>query len=424
MGKVNNTTLSMEDIAFQSGRLFIDLSEAIGSLRKKDTYTTETINEADIPGIVRLHTKMRISFDVNTNVSYGAYIRLPEVDRNHPFMQDSWRQGFLADDTGAALIRALGGRMTGGVDRKNGRVSGIYTDIQGDVVFGVRLMRDKSFSNEELAAVLLHEVGHLFTYFEYLGTLVYTSHVIGAVAKSVYGIDSYDKRIDTLVEAEKVLGVDIDNKERIAATPNKRMRSLMAQSVLISTIAQKSRSDTGYNIYEMRSCEQLADQFTTRHGAGKDLVFALDKMYRRYWDKSTMNTAEYTVFECIKLILFMAGLFLFPITLTVYLLTANPTRKIYDDPEARVKLLKQQMLQQLKDKNIDAIKKRQILADIEAVELVQSTLDDKRSLMELFWTTIMPSGRAAMKQQEAQKLIEGLLNNELIVTATKFELGN
>lgn len=419
-----DATLGLEAVAYQSGRLFIDLTTAMGVLRKADVLDTKSIEAAEIPAIVRLHTNMRIGFDVKPNLALGAYIRLPEVDRNHPFILNSWRTGDMSDDVGVALIRALGGKMQGGVDKLNCKVSGVYKDIQGDVVFGAGLVNDESFSDAELASILMHEIGHLFTYFEYLGTLVMSSHVIGGIAKSMYQIDSYDKRLDTLKEADRVLGVDTQNRERIAATPNAKSRSMLAQSIYISTLGTKSRSDTGFNIYELRSCEQLADQFVTRHGCGgRDLASALDKMYRKFWSRSAMSTTEYTIWECTKLIMFLAGLFLIPLPLIVFLLVFNPTRKIYDDPAARLTFIRQQMTDALKDKSLDDKRRAQILEDIAAVAVLEANLDDKRTLLELFWTTLMPSGRAALSQEATQKQVEALLNNELFVAASKFKVG-
>lgn len=412
---------STESLQFQSAKMHEQLTEAIAELRKDGRYNTEALNAVNIPNIVSNFTGMNISFDVLSGGGYNAYIRLPMVDRNHPFVQDWFRDSAFQDDLGAQLIRALGGKAVGGIDPVTGRVSGLYTKIRGDVYMGMGLLKDKSFTDGELAAIIGHECGHLWTYFKYLGTLVYSAHVMGAVAKSMMGLDTHKARVDTLIEAEKVLGVDLNDKEKIAAMPNAKVRSLYAQSVMVSTYAIKSRSETGANVYEMRSCEQLADQFVVRFNGGKDLAIALDKMYRKYWSKSTMNTATYTFLECLKLILFLAATFMFPVSMAIYLMCSNPTRKIYDDPEARVKFIKQQMIDELKNKDLDSKRREQVLENIQAVETVEAGLDDKRSLLELFWTVIMPSGRSALTQEQSAKEIEALLSNDLYLNAAKFK---
>lgn len=417
----NDITFSFESLAFQSDKMHEQLTEAITEIRKNGKYNTESLTEANIPGIVKNFTGMLITFDVLAYDTHAAYIRLPQVDRNHPFIAAWYRESPFPDDLGAHLIAAMGGKIEGGIDSRTGRVTGIYTKIRGDVFMGMGLLKDKDFSDSEIAAIIGHEVGHLWTYFKYLGTMVYSAHVMSGVAKSMVGLQTYQQRFDTLVEAEKVLGVDLAAKEKIAAMPNGHIRSLYAQSVMISTFAVKSRSETGFNIYEMRSCEQLADQFVVRFNGGKDLAIALDKLYRKYWSRSAMNSATYTFFECIKLIMFLALLVAAPVGIIVYVMLSNPTRKIYDDPEARIRLIKQQMIEELKDKDLDKGRREQVLDNIAAVESIENNLDDKRTLLELFWTVIMPSGRSALRQEEAAKEIEALLSNQLYVNAAKFK---
>ena len=134
-----------------------------------------------------------------------------------------------------------------------------------------------------------------------------------------------------------------------------------------------------------------------------------------------MNTATYTFLECLKLILFLAATFMLPVSMVIFLMCSNPTRKIYDDPEARVKFIKQQMIDELKNKDLDSKRREQVLENIQAVETVEAGLDDKRSLLELFWTVIMPSGRSALTQEQSAKEIEALLSNDLYLSVAKFK---
>jgi len=410
---------SPENIAPQSGALFKDVTDAIGRLRKDGTYTTKAIMECEIIQLVKLHTNMSIELVVEKHA--GAFVTWAPIDRNHPFVKETYT-GFQSSETGLALIRAMGGTIKGSVDTKNCRVSGIFSTIMGSIHIGLLLMKNKSFSDSELAAIFLHELGHVFTYFYYIGRAVITTAIIAQTAKIMYEIDDYQERVVVLKEAERILGVEVTDKERLAAAP-KNARSLTTQTVLVSSNADKTRSETGNSIYELRSVEQLADQFATRHGAGRDLVIGLDKLFRGYWNSSTLNTTEHTMLEIIKLIMFMIGLAIIPSTVIPWVLFSNPTRKIYDDPEARVRLIRQQITEELKDRDLPDQKRVQLLEDIDAVRAIEEGLDDKRSLLEMFWTKVIPSGRRAQNQLEAQKLIEALISNELFEQAAKFKVG-
>ncbi len=408
---------TMEAISYQTG-LFNELTKAVEKLRAEKTYDTKAINDSDIPNIINIFTDMLVSIDINPDYDNAAFITWPSIDKNHPFINEFLRK-HIVSDTGLTLIRALDGEIRGSIDIKTGRVSGIFTKVQGDITLGAGLLRNKQYTSGEIAAIILHELGHLWTYFVYLGTMVTSSHVIAAVSKAVYDIDNKEERLVVIKEAERVLGVDVKEKERLAALP-KQIRSLATDMVFISAKAEKSQSETGYNIYELRSVEQLADRFATQHGAGVELASGLQKLFQNYAHSSTISTTQHTLIEVCKVIIFTAGLMLNPVGTVVYLLMSNPTEKQYDDPEARIRLIKQMLIDELKDQRIKPTRRAQLQKDIDVVSRIEGELNDKRSALELFWTKIMPSGRRAMSQQESQKLIEDLLNNELFVKAANF----
>jgi hypothetical protein len=103
----------------------------------------------------------------------------------------------------------------------------------------------------------------------------------------------------------------------------------------------------------------------------------------------------------------------------MWIIFFNPTIKYYDDPEARVKFIRQQMTNELKDKGLNDKRRDEILADLELVDVIEDGLDDKRGLLELFWTEIIPSGVTANTQEKAMKHLEELLNNQLFIQSAK-----
>ena len=418
--------ISMEMIGFQSGKLFQQLTDAMGKIRS-GAYTTERIKAGMISDLVRMHTGMMISFSVDKKVGFNAHVIFPDIDRNHPFMQRYDQLRIVhgeRSETGLGIIRALDGYIEGSVDLKNGKVGGIYSKIQFDIVFGLLLMMDKKMTDSELAAIFLHELGHAFTYLEMLGSLVTTSAVVAAAARACMEIEEPEKRKVVLQEAEEILGIEkVKDPLRLVSLPEK-VRGETIQSILITSHAIKLKSETGFNFYELRSCEQVADQFAARHGAGRDLVTGLDKIMGRWrWlVPSMIPTSLHVLIEIVKLMIWLGLILKFGRwTLIITLLTTNPMNKIYDDPEARTRLIKQDLINQLKDDDLPDRKRNELLADIEAIKQVEETLDDKRTLLEVFWSELMPAGRRAMSQQEAQKNIEELLSNELFVMSAKFK---
>lgn len=245
---ISDSTVSMEAIAHQSGALFAEVTKAVSFLREDKKYTTESILKSEIMDIVKAYTNMSVVFHIVEGRQ--ACIRLPELDANHPFNR-GYQQMFGAYE-GVQVIQALGGKAIGGVSLKEGRVYGVYEKISGDVFMGTGFFHDRRYSDGQIAAIILHELGHLFTYFEFLGSVVMTVHAINCTAKTVMETEDYEKRLVAIREAERTLGVDIPDKEKLAAKP-KAIRSLATQSILISRMSKKIRSETGNSVYELRS---------------------------------------------------------------------------------------------------------------------------------------------------------------------------
>ena len=91
--------ISLESIAMQSGQFFDLLVENIEFLRNDGRYTTATIKESGIMENIRLQTGLNVDFGIRKDGGVGAYVLLPNVDRNHPFIKSEFRQ-FLSNDVG------------------------------------------------------------------------------------------------------------------------------------------------------------------------------------------------------------------------------------------------------------------------------------------------------------------------------------
>lgn len=419
--------LGMEIIDFQSGKLFQALTEAVNDLRVRGTYATEDIEDVDFHGIIKKHTGMFVTFTINKDYN-NVGILVPTVDKNHPFIREVYREYVNSD--GIQAIRLLGNKVKGSIDRKHCMVDGIYSKFEATLIMGLEYLKDKTFSNAEIAAFILHELGHLFSFFERLGHMFTTSVVMAYAAREVMTIDEPKKRVDVLVEAEHVLGIEIKDREKVA-TAAKEKRGTVVQTVILSAVAEKSRSELGTNIYDMRSCEQVADMFAVRHGAGKDLAIALAKMYKREVYTSTLSLTMYLSLELAKILMFIASLGIFIYagayiaagSLIAMLIFTNPTLKIYDEPEARIKMIRKQVMEELKIPHLHKDRQKALLADIEAIEAAEILLKDRLSFWETIWTNVIPWQRKAVEQEVIHKQIEDLITNELFVHAAKFKTG-
>lgn len=402
---------ALEAVDYQGTALFDALTEAFETLRAQNrNLDTKAIQAAGIPAIVFAHTQMLISFNVDPAAQYDAYIRVPLVDKNHPFVDNEIRHWHLGE-LGPAVIRAMGGSVMGTVDVARGRVGGIYSKMQGDITFGNTLVTDKRFTVQELAGFMLHELGHMFTYFELLRTTVTASNVIAYTAKAVFEIEDAKKRTDCLKEAADVLGIDLYSPEKIA-TSTKAGRAEYVQTILISAHANKCRSEGGFSVYEYRSSEQMADMFASKHGAGSHVITGLDKLYRLCGNTALQGVGMFMFMELVKLVSYML-LMVTSMGLPFWLVLLVPKVNVYDDPKDRIISMRRTINDSLKSTTLPKETRVAMLADIEVLSKLEVLYNDRRSFTDVLNTALNSVSRQNYKQQLVQKEVEALINNDL-----------
>ena len=414
---------SMEAIAFQNGALFSELTDIIGQIRRGGKYDAKSIAKFEINKIVAMHTGMKIDFMIDPAPYANAWAAFPDIDRNHPFLYARGIDFFFDSSEGRAALNVMGENLQGVVNLKESKVSGIYSAIECKTAVTSGLIKSKQYADDEVAAIILHELGHLFTYFEYLGTFVTSCHIISHLSKEVVGIEKYEDRVHIINKSANALGLDeLIDAERLAKIP-KPMREASITAIFIDSIGRQTRSELGFSIYDIRTTEQLADQFATRHGAGRALVTGMGKLLKG--DYSSMPTAMRMFLELQKLLiaggLLVAGVW--PLAVMYILLNlisaANYGYELYDPPEARLRLIRQTVQAQLKNPELPTDRRKELVEDIAAMKEIEGKFKDGRNFLEWIWTTVLP-GRKTYDTEKLLKAVEDLLHNDLFVKGSQF----
>lgn len=393
------------------------LISVIEKLRLNNTYTHEEIKKNDVTGMILDETGMNVTVMVKKGVGLNAYVIFPSMDRNHPFYTTYGMYG--SSESSQVAINMSDTELKGWVDPKDFKVGGVYSKVKVDMVIGYELMRDTRFTVAEIASIMLHELGHIYTYFEMFGLLTRKNFMIADVVKTLQGGSTIDKKELKLIEAERTLGIKIDRKNDLINIPNDKKEDLIS-SVLITQDYIQAGTSSSTGIYDIRTIEQIADKFVISNGGGVELASALNKLYETYWVKETRSPALYVAIEIAKFILWMISLSIFPLTTIFYTVGILPGPKIYDSPEARIKIIKQQLIGSLKDLKSEPVMRKEIQDQIQVVEDIEKTLKDRRSLLEIIYQNVTPRGRIMYKQEVFMKNIESLLYNNTYLNAAKF----
>ena len=404
-GLMNN--VAVESISFQPTLFFKDLTNAFASLcgeGKDKIEDSEYV--ALVESVVKHHTNIDIIFKFSP---FGPATEIPELSKNNILVSEIFKN-MVTSAAGLKMINEAKDVVRGSVNLKSATVSGIFAKTKTTLHYPVAMLTNKKYTPEEHAAITLHEIGHLFTYFEYITRTITTNQVLSGLSKALDGSDTIEEREAVLTTVKKAMHLtDLDTKT-LAKTTNKKVIEI----VVISNISKEAESELGSNIYDLTSWESLCDQFSARHGAGRHLVTALDKIYKGSGNISFRNTATYLAIEALKLILIFVGL----AGITLILITMDSRTGVlltYDTPEARFKRVRNQIVENLKDKNLSKEDYSRLTEDLVAIDDVLKYVNDRRQFFGVLWDTVWPNARKARNQELLQQELEALAMSDLFV---------
>jgi hypothetical protein len=423
-------TLASESIHFQDDeKLFKQLSDKISLIRtnKKlnslsDKKFYESTELEELAGIIKKHTKISVFFEESG--SMGPAVYTPTINKNHVFYTTDNKElyEFFEHDTEEdikKLMRAVKKKIYfGSVDLVKGQVHGAFEQMEFKMLMPKTMFMQSQFTAEEVAAVMLHETGHIFTFCEFVNRTMSTNQVISNLLR-VNTSSITDARKEVIFrQAAAEMKMTKEETEALA----KAQRDESIAVIVLGRHAEESISELGYNAYDVNSCEYLADQFSTRQGAGRHLVTGLDKIFKQYGQtNSGIFWGEMILFLYTFILIVLTGGLAALIMVPLIIFAANKENNIYDSSRARMNRIEHQIIERLKDKNISDELRTKLLEEQEVIAKVSSEYSDKLSIIEGIAYYIRPGYRKAHKLELLQKQLESFANNTLFVNAAQFQ---
>lgn len=397
--------------------LFNELTKRIGVLRSDPT--PAKVKESGIDELVFKHTGIKIKFGIHKSNQVNAYMMPPDLDRNHPF----WTSMGMSWPTDGKSLTKLGvtERKTVEVwtNDANYTVGGGWSKVEIEIQLLRGLLKLKTITDAGVAAIFLHELGHAYTYLSLFGKLSRKNFLTSEAIKDVMGAPELEKRVQVLTKLEDDLDIVIKNKEKIVQSPSK-IRGEVLESIVIAEVALNTGTTSSNKGYDTRNIEQIADQFAIYHGAGADLAQGMVEMYRGFGVVESKSNLTFVIFEVIKVLWMGAVLSMSPLLGIIILLLTIPGDKVYDDPEARVELMRKQLVGSLKQYKDQPEMHARLMKQLEVMEQLKGTLKDRRTFYALIYQTISPHGRTMYRQEVFMKSVENLLYNDTYFNAAKF----
>lgn len=413
MASLEDYLPAQESIQFQDDTFFKDLTASFERLRKAKSDESAFSEETGaLSSIIKHHTGLNLVYEFGFQ---GPAVDVPDVHKNSPLVS-GWRRGWLNNADGQRMVANADGLVRGSVNLKTGRVSGCWEEITSRIFFPTEMVHTSRFSAEECAGVTLHEVGHLITYYEYITRMVTTNQVLSGVARGIEQSSTQQERETVLLSAKKALKLSELDVEALAKTNS----SKAAEIVILNALAVETASELGSNIYDANNWEYLADQYAARMGAARPLATALEKIYRGSNNISFRNTPMFLAMEAVKIIMLFGGMFVMPAVSfigLILILTDGPGDETYDRPGVRIKRVRNQIMEQLKDRKLSKEDVVTLQEDLAALDDMLEKINDRLQFFTWVAKAFSKNLRGRLKAEQVQQELESLVANDLFNSA-------
>lgn len=367
-----------------------------------------------------------INIEIGTNYHDFGVIP-PDINSNSILIKPKNKHYYTNEE-----IRKRSGEIRGFIDLKNFRVSGDFSLMKSTLYISPELIYGDFYkaSNEELAAAVCHEIGHVFSYF------ALAAYTYSAVMPMIGMVNRVLKTNNT-EELTVVLKEWNDEPTNLTTVDVKELSSKNKEVIVTAIVGNYTRdfkSIMRHNSYEQINAEYLADKFAARVGAGVYVVSMLDKIYSAHGTRAKMSLNQFIFNEFVISIPLVLGFALGMIVGFGVLASAifsavnyissliavghtNLSDGTYDTELNRYRRIREDLVSMLKDKKIDTAIGARIRTDIKQIDNILKDYNEYKSVVATVLDYIIPSRRRIGIQTEYYRELEKLGNNDLFVSA-------
>lgn len=309
-------------------------------------------------------------------------------------------------------------------------------------------------TNEEILAIILHEVGHQYTHLLNMYRIARTNSVLKDAMK--FAVEEKTDKVNLTLAKE--LNIQVPKAESLSSEENYKEVGIFMEK-LISGATYTNSNEAKLS---SRDSEALADQFASRFGLEKELFKALNTISLNYNDADMMlmeplvhgfiiaTTIMIAITIILALIVVSFGLvtsFMFKLLISLATTTAeiksittiivwthlafrfimgdmDSWEMVYDDKKRRLERIRNDAIRNLRGIVANGTDKALIkskLDDIEEMDKTISTIRKGRSLIAIFGEMVFPWNRRQSTETLYQQTLENLEANKLTLLSEKFK---
>lgn len=278
-----------------------------------------------------------------------------------------------------------------------------------------------NLSPKEATAILLHEIGHAFTFI---------STGYREVKQTTLLVESF---INTVSKEDRLKSFNMYLKKNY----NKELKGdSYDATVIVDLVKDKLLDPNINNVLAYSDSEQQADQFVARFGLGIELSVGLHKVNKLITDNS-ISTLPATIIVNIEIIFMLfiffsltgVGIFILIICLkmiTEFIVkvlsgTTYIKETVYDDNEDRLRRIKQDIIRQIRTAQVPNSNMKKYIDAVEYLTTITRLYANEKSII-FSLGNLAPWNIDKYVMTRMQKLIENTSENELHVAKNKLEL--
>ncbi len=442
MRKSNTKLFSLESILTQNDPKFTnkldDLCIALLNAFRSNSINDKDRAGADIGELLSHRFGLKFTFIENSHIQSYIGVYVPCEDAS---IFNNTHTGIKFEDIVKHKPNVLGT-----VDTAKATVSGSFSSLPFSIYCNLEilLMAIPALSNRELAALILHEVGHAFSYVEYSDRMSLVNTALSDVHDLlVKGIDK-----------KKQIYLLQDTIANLSGKEPKSTNVFVLSALVIKSIMNSYKAEMSKTTYRA-AYEQVSDQFSARFGYGRELVSAVvgiddnyvpNGMHYLQMGDSALRVMIYkttlpSIYFYLAIITTWGGMAagapiiilsgILALALSIFIKFENTqivSDDIYDHVFDRVNKIRQDYIQQLKDLQIVGNKK--LIQDyVSAIDEFDSTVkilkDNQQEVTPSLLKKIQKSlfsHSEELSSFEAERIIESLTSNKLFVDSAKLKL--
>lgn len=419
----------------------------VAKLHVKNYVEVDEKDEVINPNDLNVHV---VSYHLNNSLATILGMIPLANDMELKFIEDGAKETIKLQD-----IKKKAERI-GSVDLKTSKVHGLFAKEYAFISVGWVFLVTDILTDEEVAASLCHEIGHVFTNFEFVADLVTFNHTLRALVNTtVSKMPTTQKTVifKEILEGEELSQI-VDAKELAKLKSPNAVAAWVGEAKL-----RKIQSEYGLDQYDMTTNEGLADQFASRHHFNKALVSGLVKIIAVGGEDIKAKNIRQVALEKARIVsdVFgygalaaggIAGLTGIPVMAGVAIATGvlslvariwsftlggaftrvNVTQEsIHDSGITRLRRLKEDMITKIKDPKLPKDEVQEALSCIAQVDRYLEGVKkfEGSTLDQVFFNGLFIIEKAFVKRDKQEAIarqLEELMNNDLFVRASELKL--